>query len=77
MAGLVEAVNIAYNEQEGRNFFVKRGLALLLTVGFIAFLAVSVSVALVAVVPIVLDQVGPGIVATVAAQVVRWAGWCC
>ncbi|MBA2549547.1 MAG: YihY/virulence factor BrkB family protein [Nocardioidaceae bacterium] len=72
MAGLVEAINIAYNEEEGRNFFVKRGLALLLTVGFIVFLAVSV--ALVAVVPIVLNQLGLGIVATIAAQVVRWVG---
>jgi len=41
-------------------------------VGFIVFLAVSV--ALVAVVPIVLNQLGLGIVATIAAQVVRWVG---
>jgi len=72
MAGLVEAVNIAYDEEEGRNFFVKRGLALLLTVGFIVFLAVSVG--LVAVLPVVLDRLGLGIVGTIAVQVVRWVG---
>jgi len=72
MAGLVEAINIAYDEEEGRNFFVKRGLALLLTVGFIAFLAISVG--LVVVVPILLDTLGLGIFATVAAQIVRWVG---
>lgn len=72
MAGLVEAVNIAYDEEEGRNFFVKRGLALLLTIGFIVFLAVSIG--LVVVVPIVMESLGLGVVATVAAQVVRWVG---
>ena len=72
MAGLVEATNIAYDEEEGRNFFVKRGLALLLTIGFIVFLAISIG--LVAVVPIVLDSLGLGVIATVAAQIARWVG---
>ena len=72
MAGLVEAINIAYDEEEGRNFFVKRGLALLLTIGFIVFLAVSIG--LVVVVPIVLDTLGLGVIATIGAQVVRWLG---
>ncbi len=70
MAGLVEATNIAYDEDETRNFVVKRGLALLLTLGFMVFLGVAV--ALVAVFPVVLEQVGGGIVVQVAAQVVRW-----
>jgi membrane protein len=72
MAGLVEAINIAYDEEEGRNFFVKRGLALLLTIGFIVFLAVSIG--LVVVVPLVLDTLGLGVIATIGAQVVRWLG---
>jgi membrane protein len=71
MAGLVEAVNIAYDEAEERNFVVKRGLALLLTIGFLIFLAVAV--ALVAVFPIVLSQLGSGLVVEIIAQVVRWA----
>ncbi len=70
VAGLVEATNIAYDEEEGRNFFVKRGLAILLTLGFIVFLAVAIG--LVAVFPVVLDQLGLGIVVEVVAQVVRW-----
>jgi membrane protein len=41
-------------------------------VGFIVFLAISVG--LVAVVPVVLDSIGLGPVATIAAQVVRWVG---
>jgi len=70
VAGLVEATNIAYDEEEGRNFFVKRGLALLMTLGFLVFLLVAV--ALVVVFPVVLDQLAAGIVVEVVAQVVRW-----
>jgi membrane protein len=69
MAGLVEALNIAYDEDEERNFVVKRGLALLLTIGFIIFLGVAV--ALVAVFPIVLSNLGTGIVVTILAQIAR------
>ena len=71
MAGLVEAVNIAYEEEEDRNFVVKRGLALLLTIGFLIFLAVAV--ALVAVFPVVLSQLGTGPIISIVAQAVRWA----
>jgi membrane protein len=70
MAGLIEAINIAYDENEERNFFVKRGLALALTAGFLLFLLIAVG--LVAVFPVVLDQFGGGVVVQVAAQVVRW-----
>ena len=67
MAGLVEATNIAYDEDEERSFIVKRGLALMLTVGFIIFLALSIG--LLAVLPIVLNSIGLGIVGTVLAQI--------
>jgi membrane protein len=70
MAGLVEALNIAYDEDEERNFVVKRGLAILLTIGFIVFLAVAVG--LVAVFPVVLSNLGTGIIVSVLAQIVRW-----
>lgn len=70
MAGLVEALNIAYDEDEERSFVAKRGLALLLTLGFIIFLAVAV--ALVAVFPVVLSQLGTGIFVSILAQIVRW-----
>jgi membrane protein len=70
MAGLVEALNIAYDEDEERNFVVKRGLAVLLTIGFIVFIAVAIG--LVAVFPVVLSNLGSGILVTILAQVVRW-----
>jgi membrane protein len=70
MAGLVEAINIAYDEEEGRNFFVKRGLALLLTLGLIVFLAISLG--LVAVLPVLLGSLGLGAAAEIAAQVVSY-----
>jgi len=72
MAGLVEATNIAYDEEEERNFFVKRGLALLLTLGFIVFLALSIG--LLAVLPLVLNSIGLGTVGTVLAQVGGYLG---
>ncbi|MDX6316893.1 MAG: rane protein, partial [Nocardioidaceae bacterium] len=57
------------DEDEERNFVVKRGLALLLTLGFIVFLGVAL--ALVAVFPVVLSNLGTGIVVTILAQIVR------
>jgi membrane protein len=60
IAGLVDAVNIAYDEDDSRNFVVKRGLAILLTIGFLVFIAVAVG--LVAVLPIVFSTIGLGIV---------------
>jgi len=72
VAGLVEAVNIAYDEDETRGFIRKRALALLLTLGFLVFIATAIG--LVAVVPVVLAELGLGPVAEVAVQVVRWGG---
>ncbi len=72
IAGLLEAVNLAYDEEETRGFVEKRGLALLLTLGFLVFLAVAIG--LVAVLPAVLDQLGLGIVAEAAVQIARWGG---
>jgi len=69
-ANLVKAVNIAYDEEESRGFVKVRALALALTLGAIVFLILSV--ALVAVVPPVLEALGLGVVGTVLAQVARW-----
>jgi membrane protein len=68
---LVKAVNIAYDEDETRGWFKLRGLALLLTLGAVVFLAGAV--ALVAVLPVVLQAVGLQGAALVGAQVARWA----
>lgn len=69
---LVKAVNIAYDEDETRGFVKLRGLALLLTLGAVLFVAISVG--LVAVLPVVFEAVGLGGAALVGAQIARWAG---
>jgi membrane protein len=68
---LVQAINIAYDEDETRGFVKLRATALLLTLGAIVF--VLVTLALVAVVPVLLDVLALGPAATVLAEVVRWA----
>jgi membrane protein len=67
---LMQAINLAYDEDETRGFVKLRGTALLLTLGAIVF--VLLALALVAVVPALLDAVPLGPVATALAQVVRW-----
>jgi membrane protein len=69
MAGLIQALNIAYDEKDDRNFVLKRGLAILLTLGFLVFIALAIL--LVGVFPIVLSAIGANALVTVLAQVVR------
>jgi membrane protein len=70
VGNLMTAVNIAYDEVETRSFVKRKATALALTVGAIVF--VLVTLALVAVLPAVLDRLPLGIVGTVLAQVARW-----
>ncbi len=70
VSNLMQAVNIAYDEDESRGFLKLRGTALLLTLGAIVF--VLLTLALVAVVPVLLGALALGPAATVIAQVVRW-----
>jgi membrane protein len=70
-SNLMSAVNIAYKEKETRSFLKLRAVALLLTVGTVVFLALTL--ALIAIVPVVLHAVPLGPLGTVLAQVVRWA----
>ncbi|MGH3874743.1 MAG: YihY/virulence factor BrkB family protein [Pseudonocardiaceae bacterium] len=67
---LMSAVNLAYDEKAKRSFVRLRGVALLLTLGAVVFLVLTL--ALIAVVPLVLQVVPLGPVGTVLAQVVRW-----
>jgi len=67
---LLKAINIAYDEDETRGFLKVRGIALALTLGAIVFLLLTL--ALVAVVPVVLNVLPLGPVGTVLAQVLRW-----
>lgn len=68
---LMAAVNIAYDEQEERGIVKLRALALLLTAGAIVF--VLLSVALVAVVPTVMNVLKLGAVAQATTSVLRLA----
>jgi membrane protein len=72
VGNLIKAINIAYDEKETRGFVKLRGLALLLTLGAVLF--VVVAILLIAVLPVVLDNIGLGSFATVAANVLRWVG---
>ncbi len=65
---LMAAINIAYDETEGRGAVKLRLLALTLTIGAVVF--VIVAIALVAVAPVVLDLLGP--TGQILGQVVRW-----
>ena len=70
VGGLITGINVAYDEDETRGFLARRGLALLLTVGAIVFMILVV--ALLAVLPVVLDGVGLGSLAQTALAVGRW-----
>ncbi|MGH8885474.1 MAG: YihY/virulence factor BrkB family protein [Egibacteraceae bacterium] len=70
VGGLLMGINVAYDEDETRGFLARRGLALLLTVGAIVF-AILV-VALLAVLPAVLDSLGLGSLGQTALTVGRW-----
>ena len=67
---LITAVNIAYDEEETRGFVKRKALALMLTVGAIVF--VVIAVALIAVLPPVLDALGLSGIAWLGVQVARW-----
>ncbi|MCA1835082.1 MAG: YihY/virulence factor BrkB family protein [Actinobacteria bacterium] len=70
ISSLMTATNVAYEEQETRGFLKLRGIALLLTLGTVVFLIITL--ALIAVAPVVLNAVPLGPLGTVVAQVVRW-----
>jgi membrane protein len=70
-ANLMTAVNIAYEEKETRGFLKFRAVALLLILGTVVFLVLTL--ALIAVLPVVLHAVPLGPVGTLLAYVGRWA----
>jgi membrane protein len=72
MGHLITAVNITYDEDDERNVVVRKGLALLMTLGAIVFMVVAI--ALVAVLPAVVNALGLPAVVQVAVEVVRWLG---
>jgi membrane protein len=70
MKHLIDALNAAYDEEEGRGFLEVRGLSLLLTVGAVVFLLVAFGV--VAIVPAALEGSALGDASRIAIQVLRW-----
>jgi membrane protein len=72
VANLVKAINLAYDEVETRGVVRLRALALLFTLGAVVFMVVSVI--LVAVLPVVLDQIGLGGIGQAVVGVLRWVG---
>jgi membrane protein len=58
MGNMMNAVNAVYEESDDRNWFTKKGIALLLTVGAIAMLGVAV--AGIAIWPAILEGLGVG-----------------
>lgn len=70
MAGIIEGINAAYDEIDRRKFPVKRGLALLLTLG--AIVGLLVTIGLIAVLPAALGQLGLGRVGELAVRIGTW-----
>jgi membrane protein len=69
---LLQAINTAYGEDETRGFVKMRGLALLLSIAAIVFLAAAVGV--IAVLPAALADTALGDPARVAIGILRWPG---
>jgi membrane protein len=67
---IISSVGVAYQEDETRGFFKRKLLSLGLTLGFIV--GALIALALVAVLPAMLDTLGLGPFGRVVAQVVRW-----
>ena len=67
---LFEALNIAYAEKEKRGFLRLTAIALLFTLGAVLF--VILALALIAIVPVVLDYLGLGETGKVLISVLRW-----
>lgn len=70
MSNLIEATNVAYDEKDDRSFVVKRGLALLFTIGAVAILVVA-AFGVTAVGPWVSDITGSNAVGWTA-RIVTW-----
>ena len=68
--GLVKGLNLVYDEQETRGFLKLRGLSLLLTLG--AILTAVIAIALIAVFPALIDDLGLGKTGELAASIARW-----
>jgi membrane protein len=67
---MIDALNVVYEEQEGRSFFRLNLVALLFTLG--GFAVFLLAIGAVAVVPLVLSQVGLGESTAALLRILRW-----
>lgn len=67
---LIRGLNIAYNEHEDRHFVKVYGISLLITVSFLAFLALSLF--LIAAAPALIRALPLGYAAVIGAEVGKW-----
>jgi membrane protein len=72
VGNVMSAVNIAYDEDETRGFVKRKALAILFTLGAILFAVVAI--VLIAVLPVLLDELIPSGVVRVLIEVGRWVG---
>lgn len=72
VSNVMSAINTAYDEEETRSFFRRKGAALLLSLGAVAFVVISVG--LIAVAPVLLDTFVPEGATRALLQVGRWVG---
>jgi membrane protein len=72
VGNVMSAVNIAYDEEETRGFVKRKALAILFTLGAILFAVVAI--VLIAVLPVLLDELIPSGVVRVLIEVGRWVG---
>ncbi len=70
IAHLIEATNIAYDEEETRGFVARRGLALALTAGAVLFMLFAL--VCITVLPAVLADTGLGLFGRVLVGILRW-----
>jgi membrane protein len=70
IAHLIEATNIAYDEEETRGFVARRVLALILTLGAVVFILVAL--VLVTVLPAALADTGLGLLGRMLVGILRW-----
>jgi membrane protein len=68
--GLIKGLNLVYDEKESRGFVKLRGLSLVLSLG--AIVTAVVAIALVAVFPAVVGDLGLGKTGELAASIARW-----
>jgi membrane protein len=67
---VMDALNVTYDEEEGRSFIRRKAIALLFTIGAVLFFVVAFAV--IAIMPAALADTGLGAVGRILANVLRW-----